>query len=686
MATVITAEPIRAGAVMPRASINGLQFVEAEPIRAGAVLVDPRIGSSREIHSVLGWTPADASEGNEIAGPVTVNFKAENSAVGEVDLATGTAFDDNGTHAGTVSLGTGIQLVTSSPGTNFEDYLNDTDVFAGTQPELWTNASPYSGTFVRDDIAGEPENQYVRAANYNQVLMARYDEAGGSIEAGIVRARFQFDTDGLVALFFNTTGTGAALRGHGLRFGTASSFAGFVRLNSYSSWSVLTSPSLGFTPSPDTWYRLKVHFVKSASTVWCEFKIWEDGGSEPSSYTWGGSDAAYVQAGYCGFGTVHDTTSQIMYIDDFYVEPSPAVYGSSGNWQSDPLDVSVVGALASSRINFDATMPTDTTAVVKCRWGDGDAWLTCTAGASLPGATYRDDMRTGAAKSLLELRIELATTDTSKTPNVDNFVIDFDPCEFADVDLVVDGSSATIANGHLAKWGRRQVSAGVEIEAFDDISIQSWGFESYRLNGEALTAVFEYDGYAVESAIFSQLLQAFRTTAGPNAYFGFLGGGGAKEANALFQWNAWDQWYRGFHDYNWTLIDKTQGIHADAWYYVGHAQIDDFPGSMLVAELVLSDHLGSMLVNGYARDDFPGSMLVQGYRSDDFPGSILPALETMVDFLGSLVVAYVHRTDVPGSLLVFGVNRHNEFDIQTIDADTVAALEAIGFTFPAEAP
>ena len=677
----INLDSLRGGGTMPRASVNGLQWTEAEPLRGGGVLADTPIRSSRNVHNVLAWTPADDSIGNEIGNPVTVNFEAENAELAELDFTDTESFDDDGVHDGTVQDVTAIELATSSPETDFENY-NTGLITGASQPNEWTNLSPVDNNQANDWLSDG--NMEVKALYWSDDLVLQYDPAG-VVRSGEMKIRFRFDgTSGRFRFAHLVTGSGSAMRGHYIQFEVGQNYVYYGRFTSYKNTSNIRFDTLGWTPAQDTWYWGKVRFVHEPGVrVYAQYKFWEDGAAEPASYSWGGEDTAYVTDGTIAVSTWHSSSNQIYYWDDISFVPIPPVYGASGNWESDPLDVSLADVAAGHRIHFDATTPTDTTALVKCRWGAGDAWLTCTDGEKLPGLLYREDMREGSARALLYLRIELATTDNSATPTIDNLVINFDPCLFDDIELTVDNKLATIANGHLAKWGREQISAGVPVEGFDDLYVQAHSFQNYRLQGESILAVFEYDGFTIDEITFAQLLQAWKVGAA-DGYFAFSSG--AIEAVAVAQFTARTTWSISFHDYQWTLIDKTQGIHADAWFWVGHAQTDDFPGSLVAGELQLSDHIGSILANAYKRDDFLGAELVQGYRFDDTIGNVLPGVEAMNDFLGMQIVAIGHRTDAPGSLVVFGVNRKNEIDIQTIDADTVAELEKLGFVFPAEAP
>jgi hypothetical protein len=685
VATVITAEPLTGSGHLVRPSVNGLTFIEAEPLRGSGLLVDPKVGSSNDVHSILDWTPNNNSEGNEIGGSVTVNFDADNTNQHEIDLASAGAYDTEGTHSGTEAIDTALQLATDSPLVTFEDY-NVGKIQDAGQPDNWFERTATSGDWNLADDSDNWDGKHAQSVIGNTTNQETLDSAG-TFTTGVFSADLYWDSEyggGNLGIICTATGAGSAMRGHAVMGVAGDKYISLKRINSSTSFYGLYTYVHGTTKLEDTPYRLKVRVTTNGSSSWWYVKLWILGSeSEPASWSYCGTDTAYIGAGYAGMMCQGGASGARHRFDNFKIEPDPAIYNTSGNWQSDPFDVSSVETLASSRIDFDTTTPTDTTAVVKCRWRDSDSWLTCTAGESLPGIDYREDMRTGATKDELEIRIELATTDTSVTPSVDNLVITFDPCDFDDCEIEIDGNSATRENGHLGAWGRRQVSAGVEIEAFDDLYANGFGFPSYRFHGEQINAKFIFDDYLLGEIYFSQLVQPFKFGTA-DGYFAFRFG--AIESISRVAWTATSIWFNAAHDYQWTLIDKTQGIHADSWYWVGHAQADDFPGSMIAADPEESDFPGSILAKAYRRDDFLGETLVQGWRTDDYFGSLLVYLQTHNDFPGSAIVAIGHNSDFPGSLLVYGVNRNNEIEIHTIDADTVAALESLGFTFPPEAP
>lgn len=690
MAT-ISLSPIRGSGILKRASVNGFQFIEAEILRGGGVLPDVRVGSSSNVHSVLGWIPENNSTDNEINRSVAVNFEADNTNELDLEYSSGIDFDNLGNHDKTVSITNGVALDTNSPRAIFDDYTTGLSVQDIAQPQSWFKTSTKENFVVADDSYNwDGKHLFCYTGNNNTNVV--FDEAG-LMESGEVRFQFmKNDWTGSMyvshSIMMNVTGSGTAMRGHYVKFG--GQYVSLRRILSSTADTYVpgaVSLNLG-TNDPKTLevWNGAVRFISNGSgttSFYC--KCWIDTGSEPSSWFYMGTDTAYVGAGWVGIDQRSGYYTGYGYYDNFIVAPIPPVYNSSGTWTSDPIDVSSVETLASSRIRWEETIPENTTAAVKCRWRDGALWLTCSNDESLPGIEYRESLRPGSIHNFLEFRVELTTTDTSETPSVENVEIEFDPCLFEDCELIIRGESATIENGNLWKWGREQVSGGVPFEAFDDLWIQGISNLNYLLNGESILAEFKFLDYLLGEITFSQLLQAYKFGTA-DGYFGFLGTGGQIESSGNFQWTARNIWTPSGGTFQWTLIDKTQGIHADGWYWVGFAKTDDFPGSITVAHPQITDFPGTVLAKAYKRDDFPGTILIQGWRHDDFFGTLLPARTNANDFPGAITVGRRHVADFPGAILVYGVNRGNEIDISTIRETTRDELEALGFILPPEAP
>ena len=681
MATIITAEPLIWGSRLERASINGHQFIEPDPLRWGFRLPDPTIGSSHDIHSVLNWTPDHSSEGHPVGGPVTVNFKAENSEPLAVEFVSGTDFENGGTHDGTEVFGDAVQLLDAVKIFDFEDYVVDTTLTSGGQPESWISRTQWNNRHLIRDKPTPDTNRVVHVEGDREGISTLV--SAGDVESGLLEMMVYWPSAFLptrTGLGFCMTGSGTALRGHAMTFKVGDYRVWAYRIDDEDSWYAYASITVP-TPQINTWYHFKVHFW-TTTTVNYEFKLWKDSDTEPTEYTWGWASGSYVQPGAVGILT--DGTGQSVSLDNFAFDSGIPEYPASGEWTSDPIDVSSVETFSSGILTFDKTEPTDTTAALRARWNSSGEWQVCTSGETVPGIEYRDDMTPGSIRQTLEFRIELATTDAEETPSVSNIQLNFDPCDFANAEIDVDGKSATMANEHLAKWGKEQVSGGTELIAYDDLFVRAHTLKSYRLHGEEIEAKFIFSDYEIDSIIFSQLVHAIRIATGGDAYFGFSGQAGAVEANSVASWTARMGWWKALHSYEWVLIDKTQRIRADARYRIGHPRNDDFLGSIVVAVAEQADFPGTILAKAYQRDDFPGTQLVQGWRIDDLPGSILAALQSSNDFPGSVIVGIGRQDDFPGGLLVFGVNRKNVIEIHTIDSDTLAELQLIGFVFPPE--
>ena len=146
-------------------------------------------------------------------------------------------------------------------------------------------------------------------------------------------------------------------------------------------------------------------------------------------------------------------------------------------------------------------------------------------------------------------------------------------------------------------------------------------------------------------------------------------------------WTCRQKWSPFGHVYEWVLIDKGIGIHADAWWICGHYQLDDYPGMLLAGVAQITNNLGSMLANAYRLDDNIGQALVQGWRLDNQPGMVMCAEEFLIDNPGAVIIGAEQITNTPGMILVYGVNRDGAIFVNVIDDNTYQALLDEGITF-----
>jgi hypothetical protein len=657
-------------------------------ISSGSVVPDGlRVGSEfASIITVETWDPANNEINVAHGQTVSAKMDTDNSVEKEVLYDEGADFE-TGTHNSTVTVGDQIELGTDSPTVDFEDYINNTTLFSGSQPDDWqrTDQKADSNTNIRTD-PDDSENQCVRCEVNNSVLSARFDEAG-TMEGGTIRARFRLENHAnnpRFKIMFGITGSGTAMRGYCVEWTRNSSFAVQQRVNDWDSFYGLSSRSIGFTIQDETWYWGYVRWWQTATNTEWRWKVWADGDAEPGTEQWGDSDSTHKQDGYVG--AICSMPSAWMYVwwDDFAVIPSPATYFSSGDWQTGILDVTSVTGYSHGLITWDETTPTDTTVAVKARWPNG-SWLACTNNDKLPGIIYTEKMVSGSGHDELEVKVELSTTDTSATPDVSNLRVYFEPLRIEEIDLDVDSNSHTIANDRLAWWGRGWIGPGdasgdpPTLEANWDDIFAATKYAWFANDGETITAILKYYSNTIDTITFTAEESKFRMAYLRGSFVvldpAFIAGPN------VFQYTTLTPWFPIGHDYYWIMLDKQQAMHADGYYIVGHYQLNDHIGSLLAADPVLNDHPGSMLAEAYKLDDFLGHALVQGWKLDDQPGMVLPAVEYFNDLIGAVNVGVVEVHDHPGSFVLYGTNKDGSIFVNVIDDDTYQALLDAGITF-----
>jgi hypothetical protein len=466
-----------------------------------------------------------------------------------------------------------------------------------------------------------------------------------------------------------------------MTFAKNSTYTYFKRMNDWDSFYGIRSDNHGINFADDTWYWIKVRFYGTSSTS-AQYKVWEDGDSEPGSWSWGGSDSTYTREGYVGLGTVHASGWWSLYWDDFSIEPDPAQYATSGDWQTGILDMTSVVGYSHGLITWDEVKPTNTTIAVKARW-PGGSWLACTNDDKLPGIIYTEKMVAGSGHDELELKVELGTTDTSATPEVSNIRVYYEPLRIEEIELNVDSVACTLANEKLAWWGRgwlAPATGGVPptLEAdWDDITAAT-KYAWYANDGETITAILKYYANVIETITFTAEETKFRMAYQVSSWLAL--DDPYPSGPTGFSWTALQEWFPTGHDYYWVMLDKGQAMHADGWWICGYPVRNDFPVSLTVGQLQLDDHPASLLVQGYKRNDHPLSLLVQGYRYNDFPLSLLPGIWKINDHPVSVVAGQQYLADHPTSIVVYGVNREGMIEVNIIDDDTWTELSGRGFT------
>jgi hypothetical protein len=678
---------MRGGSRGVRASINGEQFVECGRMRGGSRAPDAKIkaGVGAGVLVVDSWSPADGDYGVDPNRSVSVNFHAHASLIEkEILYDSGADYGNNGTLTDVVETTNGIELATTAPTVDFEDY-NVGSTIDGTQPDNWTwigGTAAWKWIVTAAADAESWDGNHINTVTGNGYTTTRFDD-GGQIAAGTIEVDCYMDSEygaGSFCISTNLTGSGSAMRGHTVVF-TTNAYAILRRWNSATSWSYIgTSASIG-TQAEDTLYHIKVMFTTNGTSTWWYVKRWQDGNSEPGSYTYVGTDTSYVAAGYVGLTAVGGASAVRLRADNFGVTPDPATYEANGDWTSDELSMTDLVIYSHALVEWDETKPAGTAVSVKARWRNGGAWLDCVNGGQVPGIDVGEDTTAGSSKDSVEFKIELSTTDNEETPLVENFRFYHEPVANSSLSVDVGGQTAVESTGTLEVRGKRQISGGANVIEWDDLTAET--FLAYKLPGlgVAVTAALNYNGVEIDDIVFNTSEDYWMVTGDRLGWVYSMNPVKYESAPVECRWNVHDRWSPLEHSYEWVLMDRTLGIHADAWYIVGHYQLDNHPGSFVLATPELSNHPGSWLCRGYARDNHPGSYLVQGYRHDNHPGSVLFGVQEYWNHPGSFVVAVEQVSSFPGSYLIYGVNSEGAIFVNVIDDYTYSKLVAEGVIF-----
>lgn len=685
MAT-ITCDVMRGAGVGIRCAINGYQFIECGVLRGAGVPVDAKVsaGIGTGIVVVDSWDPVANSVDVDHLAPFRVNcHAAPGSAEHAILFDGGGTFGADGTLDQAVEIGDGIQLDTNAPNFDFEDYTLNTAIdvdkpaiwqwLGGTSAWKWwtrSNAWDWDGQHI-DILTGSGGSwtgymgETFWAATYS--LDVYHDSTGGT-------------SGPTMGIGHQLTGSGTALRGYVAEFGTGQ-YLSLKRVYSATYHYGVGSINWGVM-AEDVLYHVKFRFVNNGTTTWLYAKRWLDTDSEPADFTYVGADTAYAnRAGWTGLFHKSGSGNYRSLADNFKIEPDPAVYYASGDWQSDELDTTPLGIYSYGKLTWDETTPAGTSIAVKARWRNGGTWLACTNGAEVPGIAVGSDTTAGSSKDSLELLVELATTDTSVTPLLENLLLYHEPLAPDGLGIDINGVvTCTLAAGTLDVWGKNQISGGSIVDGWDNIWMET--YEPHHLHGlgRALVVTLLYGGQEVEDIVVTTRLDYWMQSGNLLGWQFSMNPIKYASAPVECRYNVHDAWSPNSHGYEWVLLDKGIGIHADGWYIVGRPSISDAPGFFIAGALAITDHPGSLLAKGWQRDDNLAQLLVQGYRHDDAPAMFLPGQWYVLDTPAHVLVAHVHFSEEqPGSVLVYSVNRDGHIELNVVDDTTWAAMLAAGY-------
>ena len=653
-------------------------------MRSGSRAPDAKIrtGLGAGMITVDSWDPADGTDDLDHNHSFKVNLHPDSNTIEkEVLFDGGGTFEAGGTLTDLNEIGEGVELASSSPSTDFEDYIADVGLNSASQPETWLYTGGWS-FFVRDGAANW-DGKHVNCVTGNGYSSIAYTE-GGTMLSGEVSMDWYWDSAYEYVWggpMMNVSGSGTAMRGHAIWLIGTTIY--LKRINSSTSATTIKVVSHGMPVYEDTVYKIKVKFEDNGvDAIVFHFKVWDAANAEPASWTYLWYDTIYRTDGWVGIWQTSGSGNGMGRYDNFSMSPSPATYLPSGDWVSDEIDMTSIVNYSHALLDWDETTPVDTTAAVKARWRADGSWLACTNGGQVPGIDLGEDMTAGSSKDSLELKIELATTDTGETPLVENLRFYHEP--IANSALLIDIHSeteCTEADGTLDIWGKRQIIGGVNDIAWDDVWCETFQpRHQFGLDFSLLVKLI-YNEVTIDEIIVSTARDFWAESSPMTGYQWSMLPLIVESAAVEARWVVSGMWASMGHTYAWVLADLNLGIHADAWYIIGHPTRNDHPGYLIAAIAELDDHPGFLLAKGYALDQHPGEFLVQGWRQNNEIGMVMPATQDIIDHVGHILPAVAEIADHPGMHLVYGVNRDGSIFVNVVDDDTYAKLIAEGIVF-----
>jgi len=447
--------------------------------------------------------------------------------------------------------------------------------------------------------------------------------------------------------------------------GDGATFRVYKRVNGSAAQQVGSNISFSHTTGTEYWMRFQ------AFGTAIKAKLWAASGSEPTSWMFTATDSA-IASGYVGLAGY---ATPATYFDLFTVI-GIGEYATSGNRVSPAYPLSSVGKFGSAVIEWDATVPTNTTLTIKVS-KNGTAWTTVANGDHLALWNEGDDL---AAENLY-LKQELATTDVSVTPHLTEVRVIFRPVDPALVEIVVNGVSCTVANGGLTYWNTAVYSGGVIVDCHEDVWFAT------------MLPWWDYGAETVELVVNVAEVERSATTFTTEESESFWANGYAKwMANALG--GAYDGPMAGFGHYFISTIEpwlirgefhyNVQGAPKgafDAYYYVAHVFSMDTPGSGIVGQPCPSDTPASGIVEGWTPSDTPASGIVQGWLRRDYPASGIAGVRFVRDEPASGIAGKRIQSDTPGSGVVYQVNANNTIELRVLSVEEAAALAELGISF-----
>jgi hypothetical protein len=433
--------------------------------------------------------------------------------------------------------------------------------------------------------------------------------------------------------------------------------------------------SVGKTLAYSTWYTMRFKLIGTA----IQGRIWQRGTSEPGTWDINTTDSTY-SSGYIGVRK-EVATNNTAWFDNFtVVGGGTGDYSTSGSRISPAYALSGVGTFGTGIVQYDSTVPANTTLVLKIS-KDGTNWTTVANGDHIALWSEGDDL----ASASIYTKAELATTDTAVTPVLSEVRLIFMAMDPALVEINVGGTSYTVANGKLLVWNTRKYASLVLVDpCYQDVFFETIGSWWDDYGPEQITVLVKYNGVALSTTTFNTDTIVAWMPCGLESWWWASAIGGVYDGP---MWGTCYYMASKLEDYlvrgdvHW-YVQFPPSTTYDAWYLIAHAFRSDTPLAGIVGQPVAHDVPASGVGNCWARCDTPATGITQSWmRNDHAAAGVVAVVMPPHDEALSGIVGKPLAKDTAAAGVVYEVNANNGIDLRVISVEEAAFLAALGIDF-----
>ncbi len=266
----------------------------------------------------------------------------------------------------------------------------------------------------------------------------------------------------------------------------------------------------------------------------------------------------------------------------------------------------------------------------------------------------------GAAEVWPNRPVEVELSDSS----------DLDP---ALLEIIVDGTSCTVANGMLVTW---QGSDAKELHAITQ------GIEWFDASGAAIAVEIVYDSSTLDAASFTVVEIGSEGGYCEGAWVALGEQLAAFGVGAVASFSVMDLYadlIRGELGYN--VVDTMRSAAMDAVYYIATYRTWAGVSSGVVGAPAITDVPAAGIVEGWTPSYISAAGLVQAWMRHEVPAAGAVGVVTAVEVPASGIVGVVTATHGASAGIVYAVNRRNAVEVQVIDSTLYQTLTSAGVTW-----